>query len=46
MEVADETFKTWKKVKPEIRADVLFKAAAIMRRRKLEFSALLIKRSR
>ena len=34
MDIADETFKTWKKVKPEIRADVLFKAAAIIRRRK------------
>ena len=43
MEIADETFNTWKKVKPEIRADVLFKAAAIMRRRKFEFSALLSK---
>lgn len=43
MEIADVTFNTWKKVKPEIRADVLFKAAAIMRRRKFEFSALLSK---
>ena len=43
MDIADETFKTWKKVKPEIRADVLFKAAAIIRRRKSEFSALLSK---
>ncbi|MBM7608792.1 1-pyrroline-5-carboxylate dehydrogenase [Lysinibacillus composti] len=43
MQVADETFKTWKKVKPEVRADVLFKAAAIIRRRKHEFSALLTK---
>lgn len=41
MDIADETFKTWKKVKPEIRADVLFKAAAIIRRRKFEFTALL-----
>lgn len=30
-------------MKPEIRADVLFKAAAIIRRRKHEFSALLTK---
>jgi 1-pyrroline-5-carboxylate dehydrogenase len=30
-------------VKPEIRADVLFKASAIIRRRKHEFSALLTK---
>ena len=43
MEVADETFNTWRKVKPEFRADVLFKAAAIIRRRKHEFSALLTK---
>lgn len=43
MDIADETFNTWKKVKPEVRADVLFKAAAIMRRRKSEFSALLSK---
>ncbi|OEC02955.1 1-pyrroline-5-carboxylate dehydrogenase [Lysinibacillus sphaericus] len=43
MQVADETFKTWKKVDPAIRADVLFKAAAIIRRRKHEFSALLTK---
>ncbi|MFJ7827469.1 L-glutamate gamma-semialdehyde dehydrogenase [Psychrobacillus sp. NPDC096623] len=41
MDIADETFKTWKKVKPEVRADVLFKAAAIIRRRKFEFTALL-----
>lgn len=43
MQVAEETFKTWKKVDPSIRADVLFKAAAIIRRRKHEFSALLTK---
>ncbi len=43
MTIADETFNTWKKVKPEFRADVLFKAAAIIRRRKHEFSALLTK---
>lgn len=41
--VASETFKQWKKVKPEIRAAILFKAAAIIRRRKHEFSALLTK---
>ncbi len=41
MQEADKTFQTWKRVKPEIRADVLFKAAAIIRRRKFEFSALL-----
>ncbi|WP_053361458.1 L-glutamate gamma-semialdehyde dehydrogenase [Bacillus sp. FJAT-27251] len=43
MQAAVEAFKTWKKTKPEVRADVLFKAAAILRRRKHEFSALLTK---
>ena len=43
MEVAQETFKTWRKVKPEVRADILFRAAAIARRRKFELSALLSK---
>src|SRR4051794_34699923 len=33
MQVAYKTFQTWKKTKPEFRADVLFKAAAIIRRR-------------
>ncbi|MCH4827740.1 MAG: L-glutamate gamma-semialdehyde dehydrogenase [Planococcus sp. (in: firmicutes)] len=43
MQSADEAFKTWKKVKPEVRADVLLRASAIIRRRKYEFSALLTK---
>ncbi|WP_080848664.1 L-glutamate gamma-semialdehyde dehydrogenase [Cytobacillus gottheilii] len=43
MQGAVEAFKSWRKVKPETRADVLFKAAAIIRRRKHEFSALLTK---
>ncbi len=43
MEVALDTFKTWSKVDPKVRADVLFKTAAIIRRRKFEFSALLTK---
>ncbi|MBM7621972.1 1-pyrroline-5-carboxylate dehydrogenase [Bacillus tianshenii] len=43
MQAADETFNTWRKVKPEVRADILFRAAAIIRRRKHEFSALLTK---
>jgi 1-pyrroline-5-carboxylate dehydrogenase len=43
MQAAVEAFKTWKKVSAETRADVLFKAAAIIRRRKHEFSALLTK---
>lgn len=43
MQIADATFETWRKTKPEMRADILFRAAAIVRRRKHEFSALLIK---
>ncbi|MED3622671.1 L-glutamate gamma-semialdehyde dehydrogenase [Neobacillus thermocopriae] len=43
MQAAVEAFKTWKKTKAEFRADVLFKAATIIRRRKHEFSALLTK---
>lgn len=43
MQAAVEAFKTWKKTKGEVRADVLFKAAALIRRRKHEFSALLTK---
>jgi 1-pyrroline-5-carboxylate dehydrogenase len=43
MQAAVEAFKTWKKTKPEVRADVLFKAATIIRRRKHEFSALMTK---
>ncbi|WP_041090977.1 L-glutamate gamma-semialdehyde dehydrogenase [Jeotgalibacillus soli] len=43
MQAADEAFKSWSKVKPEIRADILFRASAIVRRRKHEFSALLVK---
>lgn len=36
-------FETWKNVCPEVRADILFKSAAILRRRKFEFSALMTK---
>lgn len=43
MQIADKTFKSWRKSKPEMRADILFRAAAIVRRRKHEFSALLVK---
>ena len=43
MQAAVHSFKTWRKVKAETRADVLFKAASIIRRRKHEFSALLTK---
>ncbi len=41
MDTALKTFETWKKVDPRVRADVLFKAAAIYRRRKFELSALM-----
>lgn len=43
MEAAKEAFKTWRETDPSVRADVLFRAAAITRRRKHEFSALLSK---
>lgn len=43
MQAAVEAFKLWRKSKPAMRADVLFKAATILRRRKHEFSALLTK---
>src|SRR5690625_2733080 len=43
MKVADETFETWRKSDPNFRADILFRAAAIVRRRKFEFSAHLVK---
>ncbi len=36
---AAETFKTWSRVDPDVRARVLIKAAAIMRRRVYELSA-------
>jgi 1-pyrroline-5-carboxylate dehydrogenase len=39
IESASETFKTWSRVEPETRARILFKAAAIMRRRVYELSA-------
>ncbi len=37
-----EAFATWKEVSPRQRASYLFKAAAILRRRKFEFSAWLV----
>ena len=43
MQEALKAFKTWSKTKPETRADVLFKAASILRRRKHEFSALMVR---
>ncbi len=41
MQIALKTFQSWKNVSPEVRADVLFKSAAILRRRKFEFAALM-----
>ncbi|MGE4571554.1 MAG: L-glutamate gamma-semialdehyde dehydrogenase [Candidatus Izemoplasmatales bacterium] len=41
MDSALKAFETWKKVDPRVRADVLFKAANILRRRKHEISALM-----
>lgn len=40
---AHEAFDAWRKWSPEARADILFRAAAIVRRRKHEFSAYLVK---
>ncbi len=41
MDSALKAFETWKKVDPKVRADVLFKAANILKRRKHEISALM-----
>ncbi len=41
MQVAYEQFKHWSRMTVQFRAEVLFKAAAIMRRQKHQFSALL-----
>lgn len=43
MKVALNAFETWKKVDPKVRADVLFKSAAMLRKRKFEFAALMTK---
>src|SRR5699024_10279417 len=43
MQVADETFEWWRKSDPAVRADILLRAAAIVRRRKAEFTAHIIK---
>jgi 1-pyrroline-5-carboxylate dehydrogenase len=40
--IAHKAFKSWSSVSPSERARFLFKAAALMRRRKHEFSALLM----
>ncbi|ERN52781.1 L-glutamate gamma-semialdehyde dehydrogenase [Alkalihalophilus marmarensis] len=42
MQAALTTFEDWKRWDPEARAEILFKAAAIIRRRKHEFSAYLV----
>jgi len=42
LQTAAETFATWRLVPPEARARYLFKAAAIMRRRKFELSAWMV----
>ncbi|WP_018131567.1 L-glutamate gamma-semialdehyde dehydrogenase [Effusibacillus pohliae] len=42
IQVALETFKTWQHVDPHTRAGYLFKAAAVMRRRKFEFAAWIV----
>src|SRR5204863_432089 len=39
LDAATEAFHRWRRVNPETRARVLFKTAAIMRRRKLELAA-------
>lgn len=43
MASALDSFKTWSKTSAKTRADVLFKTAAIVRKRKFEFSALMTK---
>lgn len=43
MEAAAAAFQSWRKVSPEERANLLIRAAAIVRRRKHEFSAWLVK---
>ena len=42
VKAAAEAFKTWKFIEPETRARLIFKAAAILRRRKFEYSAWLV----
>ena len=43
MQAALTTFETWKRESPEIRSTILFRAAAILRSRKHEFSSYLVK---
>ena len=42
VKAAQDAFASWKHVAPEVRARLLFKAAAILRRRKFEYSAWLV----
>ncbi|HLG15896.1 MAG TPA: L-glutamate gamma-semialdehyde dehydrogenase [Blastocatellia bacterium] len=42
IEAATAAFHDWKSVAPEVRARCLLKAAAILRRRKADFSALIV----
>lgn len=42
VETANEKFKEWKNVSPKKRAEYLLKAAKIMRKRKHEFSAMMV----
>ncbi|MGD9605305.1 MAG: L-glutamate gamma-semialdehyde dehydrogenase [Bacilli bacterium] len=43
MDAALDAFKSWSKTSPKIRADILFKAASLIRKRKFFFSALMTK---
>jgi 1-pyrroline-5-carboxylate dehydrogenase len=42
VDAADKAFETWRHVAPEQRAELLFKAAEIMRQRKFELEAWLV----
>ena len=42
IEIANETFKTWRTISPADRSEYLFKAAALMRERKHYYSAWMI----
>lgn len=42
VQTAAQAFAAWRHVSPEVRARYLFKAAALLRRRKFEFSAWLV----
>ena len=43
IEAATKNFEWWRKTDPKMRADILFRAAAIIRRRRFEFTAMIIK---